>query len=122
MQRLPAREQRIRLAFGPGRYRVSATWFTNTFFPHLFTDQARFTVIDAATGVARGTGVVNQKVFPNDYNAEGSDWEVLGDFDITGSSLVVQLTSTRDNATYVVADAVRIDGDYTLQPDAADLH
>ncbi|MBI3461499.1 MAG: choice-of-anchor D domain-containing protein, partial [Planctomycetes bacterium] len=94
---------------GPGRYRLSATWFTNADFPQLFTDAAPFTVIDTAAGVARGTALVNQKVFPNDFSDAGSDWEDLGVFDITGSSLVVQLTSTTDNATYVVADAIRIE-------------
>jgi streptogramin lyase len=66
-------------------------------------------VNEGSSGIARGAAVVSQEVFPNDYSADGSDWKVLGDFDITGSSLVVQLTSTSDNLTYVVADAIRVE-------------
>ena len=103
---------------GPGRYRVSATWFTNTAYSYLFSDAASFEIFDPAAGVVRGTVTVNQQVFPDDFREAGSDWEDLGVFDITGSSLVVRLTSGSDNATYVVADAVRIErvGDVPVGP------
>jgi len=93
----------------PGRYRVSATWFTNTGFPQLFATAARYEVSDPETGAVHGTALINQRQFPNDFSDDGSVWEDLGVFDIFGSTLRVRLFSTSDNQTYVVADAVRIE-------------
>jgi hypothetical protein len=104
----------------PGRYRVSATWFTNVDYPQLFTTAAPFSVIDTTAGVVRGSALVNQQFSPNDFSDAGSTWEDLGEFDIIGSSLVVRLTSTTDNATYVVADAIRVERVGDLSP-AAEL-
>jgi hypothetical protein len=104
---------------GPGQYRVSATWFTNPEYFYLFSDAARFEVFDPAAGVVRGVVNLNQQVFPDDFTEAGSAWEDLGVFDVTGSSLVVRLTSGNDNATYVVADAVRVErvGDLPTGPE-----
>jgi hypothetical protein len=96
------------LAAGPGQYRVFATWFTNPEFPSLFTDQARFEVSDPGKGVVRGTALKDQKLLPNDLSYAGSDWEELGVFEITGPNLLVKLYSPVDNASYAVADAIRI--------------
>jgi hypothetical protein len=92
----------------PGRYRVSATWYVNPSFSYLYADPATFGVFDADSGVARGTALVNQRQVPNDFDDAGSAWENLGEFDITGDSLLVRLYSAGGNG-YVVADAIRIE-------------
>ncbi|MBI3466130.1 MAG: choice-of-anchor D domain-containing protein, partial [Planctomycetes bacterium] len=97
------------LTSGPGRYRVSATWFTNIAFSHLFTDAARYEVWDTASGAIRQTALVNQKQLPDDFSDAGSTWEDLALVDVVGSSLQVRLFSSDDDQTLVVADAIRIE-------------
>jgi hypothetical protein len=50
---------------------------------------------------------VNQRLAPNDLTAGGATWEALGNFTITGTTLVVQLTDAANGA--VDADAIRIE-------------
>jgi hypothetical protein len=86
----------------PGRYRVSATWSVNT---NRATDSP-FTIWDGTTVI--GAVDVNQRQAPNDFTDEGASWEDLGGpYNITGSSLVVQLSNNAN--LYVIADAVRIE-------------
>lgn len=101
---------------GPGRYRVSATWYTDTGFPQLFAGAARFEVSDSST--VRDTALINQQVVPGDFTDAGSAWEDLGAFDISGSTLTVKLLSSSDDQTYVVADAIRIEKIANLSPHA----
>ena len=49
---------------------------------------------------------VNQQLAPDDFSTLGSDWEDLMTVQITGDSLVVQLSNLADG--FVVADAIRI--------------
>ena len=92
-----------------GRYRVAATWFTNTDFRTLFSAAAPFEVSDSAT--IRGTKLVNMQYTPLElggFSDSGADWFELGVFDVTSSTLTVKLSTAFDN-TYVTADAVRIE-------------
>jgi hypothetical protein len=100
---LDSGEQAATWTFGvtPGTYRVSVTWSAH---PNRATD-APFTVLDGAT--ALGTVLVNQELDPDDFTSDGASWETLGDFAITGDTLVVLLTNLANE--YVVADAVRIE-------------
>ena len=51
--------------------------------------------------------LVNQQLAPQGFSDQGSTWQDLGTFTITGNQLVVQLS---DNANgYVLADAIRIE-------------
>ncbi|MBI3468724.1 MAG: S8 family serine peptidase, partial [Planctomycetes bacterium] len=104
----------------PGRYRVSATWFTNLQYSYLFSDRARFEVFDPDMNMVRGTAIVNQQVFPTGFDDAGSTWQDLGVFEIFGSTLQVRLFSSGDDQTYVVADAIRIEKLANL-PSAAEI-
>jgi hypothetical protein len=53
-----------------------------------------------------GSASVNQELVPNDFDDQGGVWEELGEFDITGSSLLVQLTDAANE--FVIADAIWI--------------
>ncbi len=87
----------------PGQYRVSTTWSAH---PNRATN-APFVVLDGA--VQQGPAVqVNQELEPSaDVTVDGVAFQHLGIFDITGSTLTVQLTD--DANQYVIADAVRIE-------------
>ncbi len=84
----------------PGTYDVAATW---TAHANRATD-APYTVFDGSTPL--GTVDVNQESAPNDFSDAGSNWEDLGTFTVTGSTLRVQLTDGANE--FVIADAVRI--------------
>ncbi len=84
----------------PGQYRVWATWSTH---PNRATD-APYTILDGGSALA--TVRVNQELTPNDLQADGTAWEELGTFTITGTSLVVRLSDAANE--YVIADAIRI--------------
>ncbi|MBI3469401.1 MAG: choice-of-anchor D domain-containing protein [Planctomycetes bacterium] len=89
----------------PGQYRISATWYVNPSYDYLFASSATFTVYDG--GISGGQAVINQQDAPNDFNADGSDWEDLGVFNISNAALVVELMSAGANGI-LVADAIRI--------------
>ncbi len=50
---------------------------------------------------------VNQEQAPNDFTFLGAGWDILGNFIITGNTLVVRLTNQANE--YVIADAIRIE-------------
>jgi len=52
--------------------------------------------------------LVNQRIAPDDFTADGSTWEQLSVVDVTTSTLVVKLGSTPGDG-YAIADAVRIE-------------
>jgi hypothetical protein len=87
----------------PGQYRVSGTWLAN---PDFYASNAPFLVIDGST--PRGAVRMNQKLAPDDLFDAGSAWENLGVFNITGSTITVQLTPVGADG-YVIADAIRIE-------------
>jgi len=85
-----------------GQYRVAATWPEGT----NRATNSPFTVFQGTTLLA--TVPINQELAPNDFNAVGMAWEnVGGAYDISGSTLVVELTDQANE--YVVADAIRIE-------------
>jgi subtilisin family serine protease len=85
----------------PGLYRVSATWpaASNR------ASNSPFTVLDGTTSL--GTVALNQQLAPNDFTADGANWEIINNFTLTGTTLVVQLTDASNGV--VGADAVRIE-------------
>ena len=58
---------------------------------------------------------MNQKIRPDDFEANGGWWEDLGVFEVTGSTIVARLSNAAEAGQYVMADAVRIErmGDTT---------
>ncbi len=90
-------------AVTPGIYRVAATWPAEA----NRASNAPFAVLDGTTTV--GTAVINQKLAPNDFNADGASWEYLGasSHSITGTMLAVALANNANG--FVIADAVRIE-------------
>ncbi|MBI3465978.1 MAG: choice-of-anchor D domain-containing protein [Planctomycetes bacterium] len=98
----------------PGQYRVAATWVENATY---WSTQSPFTILDGA--IPRGVALVNQRQAPDDMVDADAAWEQLGDvYNITGTSLVVQLTNADDG--YVIADGIRIERIGDL-PAAADI-
>ncbi|MEZ6053400.1 MAG: hypothetical protein R3C02_18745 [Planctomycetaceae bacterium] len=91
----------------PGQYRVSATWTEHP-------DRAKnspFSFYDGVTAYESQSPIstvrVDQKIAPDDFVAAGSDWEDLLVVDVTGDTLIVELTD--DANLYVIADAIRIE-------------
>jgi len=83
-------------------YRVSATWpgYSNR------ATNAPFSISEIAGGTT--TYLVNQRLEPGDYNADGAAWQDLGIVRTTGSTLTVQLSDLDANGV-VIADAIRIE-------------
>jgi hypothetical protein len=93
-------------AVTPGRYRVSASWFAHA----NRASNAPYTIFNGSTVLA--TVRVSQKVAANDFSDAGVSWEDLGGpYDITGNTLVVELSDAANG--YVIADAVRIEAQDT---------
>ena len=90
----------------PGVYRVSATWSDH---PNRATD-APFMVLDGNSTLA--TVVIDQEFAPDVLFDQDVWWEDLGGpYTITSNTLVVRLTD--DANEWVIADAVRIEGNGT---------
>ena len=85
----------------PGQYRVASTW---TPLNNRATN-APYTVRDDGTPVA--TIQRNQQIAPNDFSDGGVDWEILGDFTVSGTRLTVDLSDAANG--YVIADGLRIE-------------
>jgi hypothetical protein len=85
----------------PGQYRVSATWLGQSYY----ASDAPFSVYNGTQLL--GTSRVSQKVSSSGFADAGSQWRDLGNFTITGSSLVVKLTNAANG--FVVADGIRIE-------------
>ncbi len=89
----------------PGTYRVAATWLPAS----IYAPNTPFTVYDGVEGEPLGTTTFDQTVAPDDLSDAGVDWElILGEFDITGNTLMVNLTNVVANG-YAAADAIRIE-------------
>ncbi len=89
-------------AVTPGRYRVSASWFAHA----NRASDAPYRIFNGTNLL--GTVRINQKVAANDFSDAGASWEDLGGpYDITGNTLVVELSDAANG--YVIADAVRIE-------------
>jgi uncharacterized protein (DUF2141 family) len=92
-----------------GRYRVSATWASDT---SRVLATAEYRVLDASTILT--TQQVDQSVLPVGLNANGTTFQDLGGpFDITGGTIIVELRDTQlagaNNNSVVIADAIRIE-------------
>jgi hypothetical protein len=83
-----------------GLYRVYATWITHS----NRATNAPYTVTAQGTGT---TVAVNQQLSPVGIIDQGASWQSLGDYSVTGSSLVVQLSNAANGQ--VIADAIRIE-------------
>jgi hypothetical protein len=87
-----------------GDYRVSVTWeaYKNR------AEDAAYTVLDGAT--ALGTVAFDQRQVPADFVEDGVAWQDLGTYQISGSSLTVELSDQAGpSGRNVIADAVRIE-------------
>ncbi len=87
----------------PGNYRVSTTWLP---FSNRALD-APYIIRDGVGGTALDSVFVNQKLAPDDFTDDGSDWENLTVVEITSGTLVVELSNLASG--FVIADAVRIE-------------
>jgi hypothetical protein len=86
----------------PGRYMVQATWSPT----NRRATTAPYTILDGTTPVS--TTLVNQQLTPEpDFVQSGVNFQDLAAANITGSTLVVNLTNNTNG--YVVADAIRIE-------------
>lgn len=93
-------------ALPAGQYRVSATWVGGS--ASVRSTNAPFTIRDSINGTLLASVTRNQLAEPDDFYYDGSHWENLATVDVTGGTLVVELTNVgADN--YVVADAIRIE-------------
>ncbi|QDU49563.1 golvesin C-terminal-like domain-containing protein [Gimesia panareensis] len=83
-----------------GTYTVSATWYS---YPSPASN-AEFNV----SGV--GPVVINQQVAPNDFTADGADWEILSAAVVVGGggSITVTLSDNGPADGAIIADAIRI--------------
>lgn len=84
-----------------GQYRVSATWPGAS----QYASDAPFSVYNGTALL--GTSRVSQKVASSGFADGGSQWRDLGNFTITGSTLVVKLANNANG--WVVADGIRIE-------------
>jgi len=85
----------------PGKYVVAATW---TIHENRATD-APYSIYNGESLLE--TVDVDQEVAPSDFADDGVNWDVLGTYDITATTLKVSLTDV-DADEYVIADAVWI--------------
>ena len=84
-----------------GTYAVYATWNPYGTSP----DNAPYAIADG--GAPLETVRVNQQQTPDDDEADGRWWELLGQYAVVSGTLTVTL-SNDCNGTYVISDAVRV--------------
>ncbi len=85
----------------PGEYEVAATWAEH---PNRATN-APYEVFNGATSLE--TVPVDQQAAPDDFTDQGTAWETLGTYTITGDTLRVELSDAANGL--LIADAVRIE-------------
>ena len=83
-----------------GIYQVFTTWVPAS----NRATNSPYRILDSATELA--TLRFDQRVAPDDVQAEDHAWEQLGTFTITSGTLVVELSNAADG--FVIADAVRV--------------
>ncbi len=102
-------------AVTPGLYKIAAAWAAEG----NRASNAPFTVHDGSTPL--GTTLLNQKLAPNDFTADGAGWENLSvtPYVVTGNTLSVTLSNLANG--FVIADAIRVEkvGALILGPAAA---
>jgi Ca2+-binding RTX toxin-like protein len=104
-------------AVANGSYRVYATWtgnvtqdfddLTNSDLPDRKmtpTEFAQYTVYDGAT--VENTVQKNQRVFATDLEHEGLGFALIGEYEITGGSLKVELSNLSGTGDHVIAGPI----------------
>ncbi len=84
-----------------GQYEVAATWSEHA----NRATNAPYEVFNGATSLE--TVPVDQQAAPDDFTDQGTTWETLGTYTITGDTLVVKLSDAANGL--LIADAVRIE-------------
>ncbi|MCA9027882.1 MAG: FG-GAP repeat protein [Planctomycetaceae bacterium] len=87
----------------PGNYRVSATWPAHV----NRATNSPFSILDGVGGRVLHEVAVNQELPPDDFADAGSDWEDLVVVEVTGDTLVIELSN--DANGFVIADAIRLE-------------
>ncbi|QDV49759.1 golvesin C-terminal-like domain-containing protein [Gimesia fumaroli] len=88
---------------GAGAYQVSAHWFQHS----SLAPDAQITI----SGIEGGpvTVSLDQRFAPNDFSADGTNWEELGDFQVAaGGTLTVTITDDGASGD-IAADAMRLE-------------
>ncbi|MBM4090177.1 MAG: choice-of-anchor D domain-containing protein, partial [Planctomycetes bacterium] len=85
----------------PGKYRVAATYAAQSYW----ATNSPFSIRDGSNLL--GTVRLDQSAAPDDFTDQGFGWAMLGEFEVTGNSLIVTLSN--DALDYVCADAIRIE-------------
>ncbi|WP_165440535.1 golvesin C-terminal-like domain-containing protein [Rubripirellula amarantea] len=83
-----------------GTYQVASTWLSH---PNR-ANNAPYSIFDGGELIAFVEA--NQKIDPDDFNADGGDWEILTNVSVTNGPLKVVLGTSPDGV--VTADAIRI--------------
>jgi subtilisin family serine protease/uncharacterized protein (DUF2141 family) len=88
----------------PGSYRVSVTWVP-------FTNRAPIATYLVGDGTNQlGTSSVDQEQAPAGFTERGIAWQDIGGpYQVSGNTLVVQLSDLAAAGTYLIADAVRVE-------------
>ena len=97
----------------PGTYRIAGTWIAQS-------NHATNTPLSFFDGASQlGSLAINQRTAPSDFTENGANWQNLGVFSVSGSTLRITMTNNANNA--VIADAMRIEriGDYQVIDDGS---
>jgi hypothetical protein len=89
-----------------GLYRVSATWPAQS---NLATNVPYRLFNGSTSGSLLGTVTIDQTLAPNDYNANGANWEYLGGPVLINSGMIAVEVNTNLANNFVFADAIRIE-------------
>ena len=68
---------------------------------------ANYSLLSSVGGTVLGGGQLNQRLTPNDLTFGTKGFELVGNADVTGTTLVVQLSDLANGRVY--ADAIRIE-------------
>ncbi len=89
-----------------GQYQVAATW-SHKYNNAYNAKDAPYTILDSE-GVQLASAIVDQSINPEDFSADGVNWNTLATVNVTGGTLTVNLGAGSNSNRYTVADAVRI--------------
>ncbi|MCA9025532.1 MAG: FG-GAP repeat protein [Planctomycetaceae bacterium] len=86
-----------------GNYRISATWPAHD----NRATNSPFKVLDGVGGHVLHETTIDQQQQPDDFSDAGSDWEDLVIVEVTGDTIVVELSNAANG--FVIADAIRLE-------------